>query len=279
MLDQLVESRNHSSETRRRSGFFLSAFTIVFSILTFGLLYSLFSYNLAMANERLDISSLVSPVVSQETPPVSEKINEPKRVLEKTVDKLPIRVENIQSVNEHPIKPPDGVSTEKIKNLSRPQTAFTIGKVDSPGSYSGNSSTGRSENNGSGLTGIKPSTENSTVVETPPPPVIKKTETKPVPPTTPTTIRKTEILNGQALNLVKPPYPQPAKLVRASGAVNIQVTIDENGNVISANAVSGHPLLRQVSENAARASKFTPTLLNSQKVKVTGVIVYNFVAQ
>ncbi|MGI8494789.1 MAG: energy transducer TonB, partial [Pyrinomonadaceae bacterium] len=71
----------------------------------------------------------------------------------------------------------------------------------------------------------------------------------------------------------------PAKAVHASGAVNVQVTIDENGSVTSARAVSGHPLLRQVSEQAARASKFSSTFLGEQKVKVTGVIVYNFIAQ
>ena len=86
------------------------------------------------------------------------------------------------------------------------------------------------------------------------------------------------VLNGKAKNLAKPEYPQAAKAVRASGAVNVQVTIDENGDVISASAVSGHPLLRPASVAAARASKFTPTQINGQPVKVTGVIVYNFVA-
>jgi TonB family protein len=85
------------------------------------------------------------------------------------------------------------------------------------------------------------------------------------------------ILNGKATNLVKPPYPAAAKAVRAEGAVNVQVTIDEEGNVISATAVSGHPLLRAAAVQAARASKFSPTRLSGQAVKVTGVIVYNFV--
>src|SRR5215213_6622582 len=85
------------------------------------------------------------------------------------------------------------------------------------------------------------------------------------------------VLNGKAINLVKPAYPAAAKAVRAEGAVNVQVTIDEEGNVISASAVSGHPLLRAAAVTAARASKFSPTKLQGQAVKVTGVIVYNFV--
>lgn len=87
------------------------------------------------------------------------------------------------------------------------------------------------------------------------------------------------VLNGKATNLVKPTYPVAARAVRASGAVNVQVIVDENGNVISASAVSGHTLLRASAVQAARESKFNPTLLSGEKVRVTGVIVYNFTAE
>lgn len=85
------------------------------------------------------------------------------------------------------------------------------------------------------------------------------------------------VVNGAAVSLPKPSYPPAAKAVNASGVVNIQVLIDEEGNVVSANAVSGHPLLRAASEQAALGAKFKPTLLQGQPVKVNGVIVYNFV--
>jgi TonB family protein len=85
------------------------------------------------------------------------------------------------------------------------------------------------------------------------------------------------VLNGKASSLPKPAYPAAARAVNASGAVSVQVTIDENGDIVSASAVSGHPLLRQASEQAARASKFLPTKLEGQPVRVTGIIVYNFV--
>ncbi|MBX7173181.1 MAG: TonB family protein [Pyrinomonadaceae bacterium] len=87
------------------------------------------------------------------------------------------------------------------------------------------------------------------------------------------------VLNSKATNLIQPPYPPAAKAVHASGAVNVQVTIDEQGNVISASAVSGHALLRAAAEQAARASKFEPTILSGKAVKVTGIIVYNFVSE
>ncbi len=85
------------------------------------------------------------------------------------------------------------------------------------------------------------------------------------------------VLNGKAITLAKPAYPAAAQAVGAEGSVNVQVTIDENGDVVSAAAVSGHPLLRAAAVNAARESKFAPTQLQGQPVKVTGVIVYNFV--
>ena len=85
------------------------------------------------------------------------------------------------------------------------------------------------------------------------------------------------VINSNAVILAKPKYPAAARAVRASGAVNVQVTIDEDGEVVMANAVSGHPLLRQAAEKAARESRFSPTTLAGQPVKVTGIIVYNFV--
>ena len=87
------------------------------------------------------------------------------------------------------------------------------------------------------------------------------------------------VVNGSAISLPKPVYPPAALAVRASGAVNVQVTIDEEGNVFIANAVSGHPLLRASAVQAAHSAKFNPTFLEGVAVKVNGVIVYNFVPQ
>jgi TonB family protein len=104
------------------------------------------------------------------------------------------------------------------------------------------------------------------------------------------------VLNGKAISLPKPPYPEEAKKDGAEGPVSVTVTIDEEGNVIEAKAaaeykVAGtvnengepemkpiHPTLREAAEGAAKAAKFSPTKLSGQPVKVTGTIVYNFVA-
>lgn len=84
------------------------------------------------------------------------------------------------------------------------------------------------------------------------------------------------ILNGKAISLPKPLYPAIAKAAHASGTVVVQVLVDEKGNVVSATAVSGHPLLKPGAAAAARGAKFTPAKLAGQPVKVTGVITYSF---
>jgi TonB family protein len=84
------------------------------------------------------------------------------------------------------------------------------------------------------------------------------------------------VLNGKAISLPAPDYPPIAKQAKASGTVVVQVTIDESGSVVTAHAVSGHPLLQASAVAAARQARFSPTLLMGEPVKVTGVITYNF---
>lgn len=86
------------------------------------------------------------------------------------------------------------------------------------------------------------------------------------------------VLNGKAISLPKPEYSPAAKAVKASGSINVSVVINEKGKVISATAVSGHPLLRASAVAAARKAKFPPQKLNGKPVQVTGVLVYTFKA-
>jgi TonB family protein len=85
-------------------------------------------------------------------------------------------------------------------------------------------------------------------------------------------------LNGKALSLPAPLYPAPARAAHASGVVIVWVSVDETGKVISASAVTGHPLLRGVAVEAAKLARFSSVMLNGQPVKITGIITYNFIA-
>ena len=85
------------------------------------------------------------------------------------------------------------------------------------------------------------------------------------------------ILNGRAVKLVIPNYPAIARKAHASGTVFVTVVIDEQGKVIAAKAISGHPLLWATSVQAAKNSLFSPTLVGDKPVQVTGTIQYNFI--
>ena len=103
----------------------------------------------------------------------------------------------------------------------------------------------------------------------------------PTPKTTPNSDSETVLggvskCNG-ATSLPKPAYPAAARAVRAAGSVTVRVLISESGSVISANAISGHPLLRAAAESAARGARFSPTLLSGLAVKVSCAITYDFI--
>ena len=54
------------------------------------------------------------------------------------------------------------------------------------------------------------------------------------------------------------------------------MTIDEQGKVIEARAVSGHPFLQQAAVQAARQARFSPANLSGAPVKIKGTINYVF---
>jgi TonB family protein len=86
-------------------------------------------------------------------------------------------------------------------------------------------------------------------------------------------------LNALALKLATPVYPMTAQTMNIQGKVTVQISLDEEGKVVSAKAINGHQFLRTAGEEAARRSKFKPTLVGTQAVKATGFIVYNFVGK
>ncbi len=85
-----------------------------------------------------------------------------------------------------------------------------------------------------------------------------------------------DMLPSKAVKKVQPPYPAIARSARVQGSVNVQVLISEEGRVVSASTINGHPLLVDASVQAARQWVFTPTTLNGQPVKVSGVLTFNF---
>lgn len=271
MLDQLVESTSHSEENRRKSGLLLTTFVILSTVLLSSWVYSLFAKDYGMGGDELSLQTLVAPPVVEE-PPKPEPEEKPQDAQKNP--NVDVRKELIASMTETPPKPPDKVST--VQNTIPPRDPNRLTVVGDrnitatnplPPDYKGPVNT-QGTGSDSGRRGGDGDADRGGTPPPPPPP-------KPPPPSKPIS---GGVLNGKARSLPKPPYPPAARAVRADGAVQVQVVIDEAGNVISASAVSGHPLLRQAAAQAARGAKFSPTMLSGQPVKVQGIITYNFVA-
>ena len=264
MLDQLVESKSHSIENTRRNELLIGVFVIAIVTLLTAWTYSLFGKDYGMGSGDLELSTLVAPVPVQDEPP--PKPDEPKKQEQVQAD---VRKELIQNIMSTPVKPPDVVSTERNRTKEmRLDTLTKLGDSDADiGKSVGLKDAGVTTNAGSGSGDLtKPKEEVKD--DEPPPTVIKKAPPK---------IVSGGVLNGRAISLPKPAYPAAARAVRASGAVQVQVVIDEEGRVVSASAAGGHPLLQAAAVAAARQARFSPTMLSGQPVKVSGIITYNFV--
>lgn len=268
MLDQLVESRSHAGEGKTRNTLILGTLIVLVFALTTMWGVSLFGKDYGMGGDDLSLDTLVAPPVIEEAPePEPEK--QPEQQKDPNVD---IRKEIIASMTETPPKPPDTVSVVKNTVKERDPNKFTVkGDRDysaanaPPPDYTGSVNTTGSGSNSGNVGG---GGDSDTGGAPPPPPPVKKPVPKQI---------SGGVLNGKATSLPKPPYPPAARAVRAAGAVSVQVLIDESGSVVSASAVSGHPLLRAAAVQAARGARFSPTMLSGQAVKVSGVITYNFV--
>lgn len=272
MLDQLVESKSHASEDGRKGGLLLSVFVIMVLALFTLYVTSLFGKDYRMGGDELALDTLVAPPIIEEAPePEPEKQPEQKQK-DPNVD---IRKEIIATMDEPPPAIPDKPSVVKNTVPPRDPNKFTVqgdrnysAANAPPSDYKGSYNTAGTGSDAGVPGGGGDSDSGSAAPPPPPPPPAKKEPPKTI---------SGGVLNGKATSLPKPPYPPAARAVRAAGAVSVQVLISETGSVISANAVSGHPLLRPAAVAAARGAKFSPTLLSGQAVKVSGVITYNFV--
>lgn len=264
MFDHLVESSSHKGDISRKSSFIgvtLAVYAVVLGVAFVAGIYLVDNHLSAL---DLELTTLVAPVP---VPQAQKQEEQPK-----------------QQAESKPTKDTDvDVRRELIADVTRTELVpkeVSAKASDVPPVRAGRTTvTGSSDSNATGPAPVGPGTGGviaappTKIVDTdePPPP-----EVKPTPPRAPIS---GGVLNGKAISLPKPSYPPIARAAHASGTVVVQVLIDENGNVVSASAVSGHPLLQAAAVGAARQARFSPTKLSGQPVKVTGVIQYNFVAQ
>ena len=75
---------------------------------------------------------------------------------------------------------------------------------------------------------------------------------------------------------VQPEYPVLARQTHVAGTVVVNAVIDEDGNVVGARALSGHPLLIPAALKAVLQWKYEPTLLNGTPVAVEMEVTVHF---
>ena len=71
-------------------------------------------------------------------------------------------------------------------------------------------------------------------------------------------------------------YPREAISGDAEGQVSVQIAIDEEGNVTSANAMTGPQVLKSYCEQVAKRTKFRIYRVDGQPSKTTGELIYQF---
>lgn len=277
MLNQLVESRNNGKEMAKRAKFVGTTFVLVVSLAFSGVLWSLFAKDIGMNKDQLELSTLIAPVAMPETKPqppepVAQKPrNTPQNAVNETT-----RQANILRLEESP-KIPTEISVVQNSQKARPNAPFKISNAPET-NFQSTATFDRNSNNVTG-NGIEKTaqtqTNNAEIIKTIPPPPPLKDKTVESAAKKNVTVSG-GVMNGKALNLPKPFYSAAAKAINASGDVSVQITVDENGKVVSASAINGHPLLKNEAEKAARNARFSPTLLSKQPVKVSGLIVYRF---
>ena len=261
MFDNLVESSSHKDDISRK-GSFVAATALIYGVLLVAFFVAgIYWYDNHLGQMELELTTLVAPVPV----PQAQKEDQPKQEAkpQKVEQNVDVRKELIADVTRTELVPKEvSAKASDIPPVRRGVTTVL-------GNESSNAAAPMPAGPGSGSVVSAPTRVD--IAGEPPPPA-----PTPTPRTAPIS---GGVLNGKAISLPKPAYPPIARAAHASGTVVVQVLIDENGSVVSAHAVSGHPLLQAVAVSAARQARFSPTKLSGQPVKVTGVIQYNFVAQ
>jgi periplasmic protein TonB len=267
MFDKLIES-DTAAVVKPRRGYFLVSSVVVGILFVTALVVSLYAADIDLGVNEFDTATLLAPVAAEAPEPPPPAAEQPRTAAAAT--ELPHRQSNILRIDEPPTEIPP-ISDSPNTQLARPEGRFLVTPgPETRGIGQQGADIGSRVGSGSGTSSAEfsqPVAEKEDKTE-PPPPVKKEAK--------PPLVKSEGVINGKATFLPKPLYPATAKAVGAEGTVDVQVTIDEQGNVISSRAVNGNALLRPAAERAAWNAKFTTTYLSKLPVKVTGVIVYRF---
>jgi len=95
-------------------------------------------------------------------------------------------------------------------------------------------------------------------------------------PDRPAVFVENEMLSSRVISLPRPVYPEEARQQKVAGVVRVLATVDENGSVAEAEAVSGSPMLQEAAVTAAKQAKFEPLGRAGRPTRAKTIISYNF---
>ena len=81
---------------------------------------------------------------------------------------------------------------------------------------------------------------------------------------------------GLIISKVPPIYPPEARVARIQGTVVMKAVINQTGDVVSLDLISGHPVLAPAAMDAVKQWKYRPYVLNGNAVNMETQIIVNF---
>ena len=272
MFHNLIESGSHRKELKRRGRFLLGTLATYALLATLAGVASVTAYTANLGGQNLEVTML--PPWTPPQPAVRTQPTETHTAPRGGVrDQPPERADAYADFHMTTRQPPTSISTAPSHVLSLPPggAAITGRDVDPVGggvNDLGNNPVGR------GTAPVVVGVPANEVEDIPPP------ETHPTPKPTPRKpLALSQLIASKVISKPVPPYPPIAKATHTQGTVTVEILVDEQGRVISATATAGPAMLREAARQAALQARFTPTQLNGEPVKVSGVMSYNFVLQ
>ncbi|HZG51835.1 MAG TPA: energy transducer TonB [Pyrinomonadaceae bacterium] len=275
MFTHLIESGSHKKDIGRRGRFFLGTLACYGLLLLVAGVASVYAYDSRLGKQNLELYTLVAiplpPAEARTTPdrprPAAGGGGQRTEVIQRVAAIAPL-LDNT--------RPPATVSTESNRFAELPRNSVYV-----PGDRD------ITPTEGGGLVvpggGNYPTHRNRPAVVVPV--ADDEEDPRPVRPTpTPAKPRdqirvSSSVISSKIISKPTPAYPPLARQARVQGTVTVEILIDVEGRVVSAQATNGHPLLRMAAQQSAYHARFSPTSISGQPVKVSGVITYNFILQ
>src|SRR5688572_30313724 len=214
MFDKLIESNSAGAEFKPRRKFFMVSSVVVGIMFLSAVVFSLYAQDIDLGTDDFELSVLLAPIAA-DIPEPAQPRQQPQQRDEQSTSELPSRQALIARIDQQqPV--PTSISTSPMTQATIPESGrFTLDPrgVDSEGrGGSGLPGTGTPDGTssaGSEIAVVVP------VKATEPPPIPKRELKKPLTQTK-------GVVNGDAISLPKPPYPEIARKTGVTGIVSVQ---------------------------------------------------------